>query len=45
MKYEMSLSATNKPVYNAASGFHDDMLMSLMIALDSIIIKKKSTFL
>lgn len=45
MRYEMTLSKTNKPTYNAQSGSHDDMLMSMMIALDSIITKKKSTFI
>lgn len=45
MKYEMTVSGTNKPVFNACSGFHDDCLVSLMIALDSILTKKKSTFI
>lgn len=31
--YEMKLSATNKPTFNAKTGFHDDMIMSTMIVL------------
>ena len=36
MKYEMTLSKTNKPVFNAANGFHDDMIMSMAIALYAV---------
>jgi len=43
--YEMIVNANNKPVFNARSGQHDDILMSLMIALDAVTIKRKSSFL
>lgn len=36
MKYEMTVSKTGKPVYNAAIGYHDDMIMSAAIALWSV---------
>lgn len=42
--YEMVVNANNKPVYNARSGQHDDIVMSLMIALDAVTNKKKATF-
>lgn len=33
--YEMKPSPTGKPTYNASNGYHDDLLISLMLALDS----------
>lgn len=37
--YQVEKTPTGKITYNAASGFHDDIIMSTMIALDSIINK------
>ena len=34
--YEMTFSKTNKRVFNAASGHHDDVLMSLAMAYNSL---------
>lgn len=33
--YEMKPSATGKPTYNASNGYHDDILISLMLALEA----------
>ena len=35
-QYEMTFSKTGKRVMNAKSGFHDDLIMSLAIAINSI---------
>lgn len=43
--YEMVVNANNKPIFNAAKGFHDDLVMSLAIALNAVTTKKKSTFI
>jgi len=34
--YEMTYSKTGKRVFNAADGHHDDVLMSLAIAYNSL---------
>lgn len=34
--YEMKLSSTNKRIYNAASGYHDDCLIATLLAFDCI---------
>lgn len=39
--YEVQKTPTGKITYNAASGYHDDILMSTMIAYDSIINKNR----
>lgn len=43
--YEQTLTANNRPQFNGKKGIHDDLVMSLMIALDAIVIKRKSTFI
>ena len=42
--YEMKPSQTGKPTYNAANGYHDDILISLMLAIDCINIVKPSFY-
>lgn len=37
--YEMKLSKNGKPTYNAASGYHDDLVIATMIGLHSISVK------
>lgn len=44
MNYEMKLSATNKPTYNAKRGFHDDIIMSILLAISGISKNKKTSF-
>lgn len=39
--YEVQKTPTGKVTYNAASGYHDDLLMATMIAYDSIINKNR----
>lgn len=34
--YELKINSNNTHIYNAASGFNDDILMSLMIGVDSL---------
>ena len=34
--YEMTFSKTGKRVMNAKAGFHDDLIMSLAIAINSV---------
>lgn len=41
--YEMKPSATGKPTYNASNGYHDDILISLMLALEAKQINNKPT--
>lgn len=36
MMYEMKLSPTGKPTYNAANGYKDDMIMSTLIAYECV---------
>lgn len=44
MHYQTKPSSTGKPTFNAESGFHDDLIMSLMLALRAMK-KKDSSFL
>lgn len=41
--YEMKPSPTGKPTYNASNGYHDDILISLMLALEAKNINNKPT--
>lgn len=43
--YEMKPSQTGKPTFNASNGFHDDLLISLMLAIDSKQINNFSFFI
>lgn len=44
MHYQTKPSSTGKPTFNAESGFHDDLIMSLMLALRAMK-RKESSFL
>ena len=41
-QYECKPSPTGKPTYNAAKGYHDDILMSIMLALYAMKINNSS---